>query len=506
MAVDAELEQLMKKTYEKRHEWMMTREEASRFYSRDVPAMGEKPTLLRRCREGMIRTVHVVTEKRDLEVIPPVVERTKSCLGHRVMAKKHAHECDDNKEKKKRLMEDHNPMTHPEIIRCSPWPFVLKHHEWSSSTEDDWDSRPNHHEHFAVEYFHRDNEAGCCWGWQEKVIRPQEIKVRWISSDEAPDPSWKLIAIQEQENVRELYYVSEEKMTECAPFQENGALLVKTECIEQPMPPTIIQNVRLEQETGSQTARKKVCLGHTEKKKKHKHNKKIKKHWYEKDFHPKKKKSIKRRTYGYDILDYQNDEWDAIDYEHVDDFEGCSYPWQGEGLATEWHVVISEEKRPTPSPCILWASTYDLAQIVLPEQKSDFFHVMSRVALMTEIAASGGEGGDAFLPGEVEQGVSQGERERCHYVGVQEDRTVFCCFASSISRCAQEQIRERLHISWGTAANPNCRGITLDELERIDLEQIDLTEEEERVAFDLDKVGEQLRHNLKNSMKKRLEG
>ncbi|WP_457641321.1 conjugal transfer protein TraN [Persephonella sp.] len=84
-----------------------------------------------------------------------------------------------------------------------------------------------------------------------------------------------------------------------------------------------------------------------------------------------------------------------------------------------------------------------------------------------------------------------GERDgKCHYIGeycaekwkwpggsvcVQKKKT-FCCFTSPLARIIQEQGREQLGISWGTPKNPNCRGFTPSEFQKLDWNKIDFSE------------------------------
>ncbi|MFQ5779182.1 MAG: conjugal transfer protein TraN [Nitrospiria bacterium] len=57
-----------------------------------------------------------------------------------------------------------------------------------------------------------------------------------------------------------------------------------------------------------------------------------------------------------------------------------------------------------------------------------------------------------------------------------ERTTGFCCFSSKLTRIIQEQGRRQLGIGWGSPANPNCRGLTTEELQGINFEQIDFSE------------------------------
>lgn len=52
----------------------------------------------------------------------------------------------------------------------------------------------------------------------------------------------------------------------------------------------------------------------------------------------------------------------------------------------------------------------------------------------------------------------------------------YCTFNSSLGKIIQEQGREQLGISWGSPENPQCRGFTPDEFQKIDFSKIDLTE------------------------------
>jgi conjugal transfer mating pair stabilization protein TraN len=82
--------------------------------------------------------------------------------------------------------------------------------------------------------------------------------------------------------------------------------------------------------------------------------------------------------------------------------------------------------------------------------------------------------------------VSSKEDGLCHKVGSYcstkfgntclEKKKSYCCFGSKISRIIHEQGRKQLVISWGSAKNPNCRALTVDELQRLDFDKLDLSE------------------------------
>ena len=90
------------------------------------------------------------------------------------------------------------------------------------------------------------------------------------------------------------------------------------------------------------------------------------------------------------------------------------------------------------------------------------------------------------------------EGKKCHEVGeycskkislgfakicVRESKS-YCCFSSTLARIIGEQGREQLtDIDWGTPENPNCRGFTVEEFQRLDLSQMDLTEFTESIEL-----------------------
>lgn len=57
-----------------------------------------------------------------------------------------------------------------------------------------------------------------------------------------------------------------------------------------------------------------------------------------------------------------------------------------------------------------------------------------------------------------------------------EKREVACCFSSPLPRILNEQIRPQFNIPWGSPKYPDCRGITLGQLENVDWSRVDLSE------------------------------
>jgi Type-1V conjugative transfer system mating pair stabilisation len=55
-------------------------------------------------------------------------------------------------------------------------------------------------------------------------------------------------------------------------------------------------------------------------------------------------------------------------------------------------------------------------------------------------------------------------------------KTNFCCFHSKLTKAIQEKGRNQLGMNFGSAKNPDCRGLTVEELTRIDFAKLDLME------------------------------
>ncbi|XVN42523.1 MAG: conjugal transfer protein TraN [Candidatus Rickettsia vulgarisii] len=102
---------------------------------------------------------------------------------------------------------------------------------------------------------------------------------------------------------------------------------------------------------------------------------------------------------------------------------------------------------------------------------------------------------------------------QCHFVGTycsQRDKvfkkcltkkSTYCCFNSKLARVFQEQGKKQLAIGFGTAQHANCRGFTVEELQRIDFSKFDL----EELFSDLldqakDKMNKSFPQQLKNQM------
>lgn len=78
------------------------------------------------------------------------------------------------------------------------------------------------------------------------------------------------------------------------------------------------------------------------------------------------------------------------------------------------------------------------------------------------------------------------EKGLCYYVGHHKEEFIglwksrtehtYCCFPTKLSRVLQQEGRKQLGIDWGSSKAPNCRGLNQDEIHRLDLAKIDLSE------------------------------
>ena len=104
------------------------------------------------------------------------------------------------------------------------------------------------------------------------------------------------------------------------------------------------------------------------------------------------------------------------------------------------------------------------------------------------------------------------ERGLCHYIGSYQEKFldvlwksrdvhVFSCFPSKLARVLQEQARLQLNKGWGTPENPDCSGLKVQELKKLDFSKIDLSEVYEDLVK---KIPINLEEKLK-SFQKRLE-
>lgn len=75
----------------------------------------------------------------------------------------------------------------------------------------------------------------------------------------------------------------------------------------------------------------------------------------------------------------------------------------------------------------------------------------------------------------------------CHYVGSKSEQLLgflwksrdvhgYCCFPSKFVRVLQEKAREQLSKSWGWGGAPNCEGLTMAEIGRLQFDRMDLSE------------------------------
>ena len=74
-------------------------------------------------------------------------------------------------------------------------------------------------------------------------------------------------------------------------------------------------------------------------------------------------------------------------------------------------------------------------------------------------------------------------------------KTSYCCFPSKLVRLFQEQGRAQLNLGWGDPEYPSCRGLTVEELQKVDFSKVDAREIFQEIAstYRPGKQGEQQR-------------
>lgn len=75
-------------------------------------------------------------------------------------------------------------------------------------------------------------------------------------------------------------------------------------------------------------------------------------------------------------------------------------------------------------------------------------------------------------------------------------KTSFCCFPNKLLKAVQEQGRAQLGIGWGSPKETDCRGLTPEELSRIDFTRLDLREAVEEVTMNRAKIHDTLKDRM----------
>lgn len=76
------------------------------------------------------------------------------------------------------------------------------------------------------------------------------------------------------------------------------------------------------------------------------------------------------------------------------------------------------------------------------------------------------------------------EKKLCEYVGKKTSGTApfhvnkhyYCCFGNTLERVIQVEGRKQLGLSFGSDGNPDCRGLTMEEIQQLDFSKIDFTD------------------------------
>ena len=82
----------------------------------------------------------------------------------------------------------------------------------------------------------------------------------------------------------------------------------------------------------------------------------------------------------------------------------------------------------------------------------------------------------------------------------------FCCFSNMLEKIIQVQGRSQLGLNFGYGGNTNCRGLTLEELERIDWERIDFSEVAAEIYKNLTMPDvDDIKHRIRSSYERNIE-
>lgn len=78
------------------------------------------------------------------------------------------------------------------------------------------------------------------------------------------------------------------------------------------------------------------------------------------------------------------------------------------------------------------------------------------------------------------------EEKKCVFVGTYcaekalgvclKKKSIYCCFGSRLARLLHDQGRSQLGLNYGSAENPQCRGFTLEELQKITFDTLNMSE------------------------------
>jgi conjugal transfer mating pair stabilization protein TraN len=83
-------------------------------------------------------------------------------------------------------------------------------------------------------------------------------------------------------------------------------------------------------------------------------------------------------------------------------------------------------------------------------------------------------------------------------------RYYFCCFKNQLDKEIQVQGREQLGLNFGSSKSPNCRGLTIKQMQEIDFDKIDFTNIASELSKNFSKTHKINKKELIKSIKKNL--
>jgi hypothetical protein len=82
-------------------------------------------------------------------------------------------------------------------------------------------------------------------------------------------------------------------------------------------------------------------------------------------------------------------------------------------------------------------------------------------------------------------------------------KTTFCCYTSKLAKIIQEQGRGQLGLGFGSPKQPQCQGLTPEQLSKIDFRQVNFSDLFQDIAAstkvpDVQKITESIQRSMKN--------
>ena len=319
------------------------------------------------------------------------------------------------------------------------------------------------------EWRHKDNEAKCCYKWEETTIQPRSEKDFWqtdwpqgLSAIET-NPNCRFLFSQVLEGpstkniknspvfrdvwARNLLFSCEPNAeSPCARLRDLGGVLVKRKCLKE----NLMGECDLWQKT--------YDMGGKAAHQKHSYNFKDQEIW--------------GLNGVFDESSEKNTDF-SIAAAILGIFSDVKKEIEDRGDLTKDHVRVFQGE---PFQCACSFLGGDLF---------DCCKKMEGLAISACLAKCNSE--ELALAEKRQAGQCRFVGSKKEILGTQTSK-IFCCFPTKLSRVVQEQGRVQLGIEWGKAETPDCRGFSLDEITGLDFSIMDLSEIVEDLAVDKEEL------------------